>query len=776
MPSPRRDVAEDGVLLETKLHPPRARQEWVVRAGLIQYLTSSTAKLILIEAPAGFGKSTLVAQWRASPGESRRFAWVSVDPRDDDPVRLWWHIVHALLRACPGLHARDLLQHLRTQAPDVQDSLLPALVNQLAALSGPVVLVLDDYHSISNPACQEQLAFLVTHLPPMTQIALMTRADPPLPLGRMRAAAELAEVRMNELRFAAAEADKLVRAVCGVRLDESDLAILVERTEGWPAGVYLAALSLRGQPSPSRFVRQFTGDNRFVVEFLAEEVLSSQPTQIQQFLRRTAILDRFTPSLCDAVTGLPDVAGIIATLESENLFLVALDGHRQWFRYHQLFGQVLLSWLMEVEPEIVPTLHARASRWHRRHGSVEEAISHALAAGDDAGAIDVLASNWPRIIGPGLTVVFRASMNQIGADRILASPVAAHCAAWCAAVSGELNSLRFWLSVIEAGEHDGPLPDGMRSLQSSAALLRGLFGFGGIRNMRESATIAADLEADPASPWYVLARTALGAAQYLSSEFDAAAVSLSEALQGDLSMALVRKVAYSVTALVATERGRLVQAQELAHAAREIAADGDLGVAPCSILVYTATGAVAVQQGQLEDARADFAQALRDHGRWLGIIPWAAADAMLRLAAVLDELGDSGAAAGLLGEAWDILRSLPDGAEARLFKIEQLEKRLATRSPPQPSAEALTDREEEVLRLLRGTLSLREIGQELYLSSNTVKTHVRAIYRKLGVSSRREAVVRGRDAGLLLPAVNPAWTRRGQMSCSCRARRTASPR
>jgi LuxR family maltose regulon positive regulatory protein len=316
----------------------------------------------------------------------------------------------------------------------------------------------------------------------------------------------------------------------------------------------------------------------------------------------------------------------------------------------------------------------------------------------------------------------------------------------------------------------------MRSLQSCAALLRGLFGFGGIRNMRESATIAADLEADPASPWYVLARTALGAAQYLSSEFDAAAVSLSEALQGDLSMALVRKVAYSVTALVATERGRLVQAQELAHAAREIAADGDLGVAPCSILVYTATGAVAVQQGQLEDARADFAQALRDHGRWLGIIPWAAADAMLRLAAVLDELGDSGAAAGLLGEAWDILRSLPDGAEARLFKIEQLEKRLATRSPPQPSAEALTDREEEVLRLLRGTLSLREIGQELYLSANTVKTHVRAIYRKLGVSSRREAVVRGRDAGLLLPAVNPAWTRRGQMSCSCRARRTASPR
>ena len=222
------------------------------RTELVQYLAASTAKLVLVDAPAGFGKSTLVTQWRAFPGQSRKFAWVSIDAGDNDAARLWWYIGCALQRACPELHVADLLRQLRRPGPDLRGSLLPALVNELAELASPVTLVLDDYHMISNRDCHDQLEFVLLHLPPMTQIVLITRVDPPLPLGWLRAVGDLLEVRVPEpLRFVAAEAAALVRAVSAVQLDETDLADLVQRTEGWPAGIYLAALSLRGHPSPS---------------------------------------------------------------------------------------------------------------------------------------------------------------------------------------------------------------------------------------------------------------------------------------------------------------------------------------------------------------------------------------------------------------------------------------------------------------------------------------------------------------------------------------------
>ena len=737
-----------GVLLETKLHPPRVRQEWVKRTELVQYLAGSTAKLVLVDAPAGFGKSTLAAQWRAFPGQSRKFAWVSVDAGDNDAARLCWYIVAALQRACPELRVGDLLRQLERQGPDLRGSVLPTLVNELAELASPVALVLDDYHLIRNRDCHDQLEFFLLHLPPMTQIVLVTRVDPPLPLGRLRAVGDLLEIRVPELRFVAAEAAPLVRGVSAVQLDPTDLADLVERTEGWPAGIYLAALSLRDHPSPSSFIRQFTGDNRFVGDFLAQEVLSRQPSEIRDFLCRTAILDRFTPSLCDAVVGSVNAGEIIDILERENLFLVALDDERQWFRYHQLFGQMLLNRLVQTEPPLVPVLHRRASEWHQRWGSVEEAIAHALAGGDVAAAIDIVARNWPGCIDTDRMRTLRAWLDSIGEDRIRSSPVAAHCAAWCAALSGEPDSVQRWLAVVEAGELDGPLPDGMPSLAFSAALLRGVFGFDGIRVMRESAAAAAESGTDPASPWYALARTALGAALYLSGEFDAAFAQLSDAMQGNASLAVVRLLGCSVMALVAVERGRLGQARELAAAARAIA-DGDLSDAPRSAIAYTAAGAVEAMQGHLVQARGYFEHALRAGRRCSGMSPWVVLDTMLRLAPVLYDLSDPAGAADLLGQARAVLASRPDGAKPQLIRAEQLTLRLASRKRPQPLAEPLTEREEEVLRLLRGTLSLREIGQELFLSANTIKTHARAIYRKLGVSTRQEAVERGHQMGIL---------------------------
>jgi LuxR family transcriptional regulator, maltose regulon positive regulatory protein len=752
--------------METKLHAPSLRKEWVERRALISVLAATATRLVVIEAPAGFGKTTLAAQWRASPMEERLFAWVSLDRGDDDPGRLWWYIVHALQRACPGLGVDEALQALRVSVPDITGTVIPLLVHALAAFQAPVVLVLDDYQLIKEASHHEQIAFLLLHLPPSAEIALVTRTGPPLPLARLRAAGEMVEVRMPELRLAPSEAAALVLNVSGFELAEPDLAALLERTEGWPAGLHLAALSLRGHPSPSAFIRQFTGDNRFIVDFLAEEVLSRQPSDIRQFLARTAVLDRFCAPLCDAVTESANAAEVIDVLERENLFLVPLDDNRQWYRYHHLFAQVLRGQLARTEPGVGPALYERASAWHREYGSTDEAIGYALAAGDVGGAVDLIARHWYTYVDSGRATTVRGWIRSLGDDRIAAHPLAAHSAAWVAALSGERESVRRWLPVIMAGEHDGPLPDGMRSLEHSAALLGGAFGFDGIRAMRASAARAVELERDPMSPWYTLAHSALGFSLFLSGE-PGAAEPLRKAIMSEASDPLVRILALSVASLVATEEGRLAQAAELASAARLLADDGDRSHAPQNSLAHTAAGAVHVLEGRLEEARTEFERSLRSRELWPGLSPWPTLETLLRLASLLLDIGDRAETVALLDEARNILTSLPDGAEAQLARLNRLEQRITTRPPRVISlSDPLTEREVAVLRLLGGPLSLREIGQEMHLSRNTIKTHAQAIYRKLGVSTRHAAVGKGREIGVLLV----------QIRLSSLARRTASPR
>ncbi len=741
-------------LIETKLHAPALRKEWVQREDLVGYLAGcSSSRLVLVAAPAGFGKTIAVTQWAASTVEDRPFAWVTLDRSDDDPARLWLHVVSALQRACPQFGGVDILRALHASVPDISGTVLPSLVNELAALPAPAVLVLDDYHVIRDHSCHDQVAFLLRHLPATVQLVLVTRADPPLPLARLRAAGKLAEVRAPELRFTTAQAAVLVRTVATVDLLESDLADLVERTEGWPGGVYLAALSLRGYSSPTAFVRQFTGDNRYVVDFLAEEVLSRQPEQIRQFMIRTAILGRFCAPLCDAVTGAANAAEIIEIIERDNLFLVPLDDNRLWYRFHHLFAQVLLGQLARTEPAIVPALHQRASAWHRQSGSAEEAIEHALAAGDVAATVGLIADHWPAYMDIGRISTIRGWLRSLGDDQIGADPVAAHCAAWCAALTGDPQPVRRWLPVLESAEDSGPLPDGIRSPRSSAALLRGCFGFDGIEVMRDSAGAAAELESDPRSPWYALARTALGSALYLSGELDAAAVPLTEALASAASIPSARVAALSLLAVVRVEQGQVREAQELVRTARQLVGDSALAETQQGSSVWMATGAVYAAQGRTVEARTEFEHVLRIRRRWFGITPWPVIDSMVRLAPVLDDLGERPAAAALASEARQLLSACPDGAQAQWNRLHRLERQL-TRPPASTAvrgmaAEPLTEREVTVLRLLRGTLSLREIGQELYLSPNTVKTHTQAAYRKLGVSTRQDAIVRAHEIGVL---------------------------
>jgi LuxR family maltose regulon positive regulatory protein len=368
-------------LLATKLHVPRPRTNLVPRARLVRRLQQSLARsLTLVSAPAGFGKTTLLAQWCAQSGTP--VAWLSLEAEDNDPTRFLSYLIAALqtLDAQIGTTALALL---RTPQPPSPEAVLAVLTNDLVDRGGgDVTLVLDDYHVITANPIHGGMAFLLEHLPPQLHLVLATRADPPLPLARLRAQGQLCEVRTADLRFGAAEVGAFLQAVMGLDLPSEAIATLEQRTEGWIAGLQLAALSLQGRADVSGFLAAFSGTHRYVLDYLSEEVLACQPEPVQQFLLHTCLLERLSGPLCDAVTAQEESQAMLEALERANLFVVALDDERGWYRYHHLFAQVLRSHLQQREPTLPPLLHRRASAWYERHDLPIEAVQHALAVPD----------------------------------------------------------------------------------------------------------------------------------------------------------------------------------------------------------------------------------------------------------------------------------------------------------------------------------------------------------------------------------------------------------
>ena len=379
-----------GPLLETKLHVPRWRRGLVARPRLSERLSrGAESALTLVSAPAGFGKTTLLAEWlAAAPAGGRSVAWLSLDRRDNDPALFWTYLVAALKTAAAGDGAGALSLLEPPQPPG--EAGLVTLLNDLDAISDDVVLVLDDYHVIDARDVQDGMAFLLEHLPPQIHLVIGSRADPALPLARLRGRGELTEIRAADLRFTPGEAAAYLNGAMGLVLTAADVAALEERTEGWIAALQLAALSMQGREDVAAFIAGFAGDDRYIVDFLAEEVLQRQPGHVQHFLLQTSILDRLSGPLCDAVTGQDGGKATLAALERGNLFLVPLDDRRRWYRYHQLFADVLHARLRDEQPDDVPDLHRRASAWYEQNDEPAEAIRHALAAQDFERAADLV--------------------------------------------------------------------------------------------------------------------------------------------------------------------------------------------------------------------------------------------------------------------------------------------------------------------------------------------------------------------------------------------------
>ena len=371
------DGDDDGL----KLHAPRRRRGVVERRRLMERPGEwELPALTLVSAPAGFGKTTLLAQWLAGPArEDRRTAWLSLDAGDSDPASFWRYVVAAIRTVMPDAGEGALSLLLASQPPT---SVVTSLLNDLTGVAGDLVLVLDDYHVIESAELHEAMGFLLEHLPSDVHLVLAGRADPPLPLALLRSRGELHEIRAADLRFTADEAAAYLNDAMGLHLTATDVDALEARTEGWIAALQLAALSMQGRDDPSAFIAGFTGDDRFVVDYLAEQVLERQPEDIRSFLLETAILDRFTGALCDAVTGGSTGKAMVEHLDRANLFLVPLDDRRLWYRYHQLFADVLRARLLDERPERVDELHLRASAWFESSGDQPAAIAHAMAGND----------------------------------------------------------------------------------------------------------------------------------------------------------------------------------------------------------------------------------------------------------------------------------------------------------------------------------------------------------------------------------------------------------
>lgn len=364
-------------LLTTKLRPPTGREQTVVRDPLLERLNAPAgAKLTVVAAPAGYGKTTLLGDWRESGAPDEPIAWLSLDEGDNDPVVLWSYVIEALTRGCPGL---EVAAATELGTAHIIDVVLPDMINALTAF-GEAALVLDDFHRLTSGPARDSIAWFVDHVSSNFQLVISTRNEPALPLGALRAHGELLELRAADLGFTVAEADLLLNDRLSLDLAREDVEVLVERTEGWPAGIYLAALSLQGADDRHQFVSRFSGENRHVVDFLVDEVLNAHDSETQTLMLRSSVLGRMCGPLCDAVLEQEGSSERLLELSRTNLFLVPLDDRREWYRFHQLFAQLLRVELEHREPGLAPTLHSRAHAWHRERGTAAEAIEHALAA------------------------------------------------------------------------------------------------------------------------------------------------------------------------------------------------------------------------------------------------------------------------------------------------------------------------------------------------------------------------------------------------------------
>jgi len=679
-----------------RTHPPpgTSREDLVARPRLVRRLLAARGTpVVLLVAPVGYGKTTLISEWARRDG--RRFASVELAELDGAAGR----------RDC--------------------------------------VTVIDGLQASDWSECMRMLSKLVDRLDPGSQLVLCSRTEPPLGLGALRAQRKLFELRAADLAMTPGEAAELV-TLHGLELDADELETLFRRTEGWPAGLYLATLAARQERHPGRALASFAGDDRFVADYIGDELLEPLAAPQLSFLARSSVLGSLSGPLCDFVLERADSARQLKRLSRMNLMLVPLDRSDEEYRYHRLFAQALRAELRRSEPGMEAQLHRRAALWYGDHGDVERSIEHAIAAGDADGAGELLWSHTASILGFGQSEQLGEWLAEFGDAQVAGSPTLALAAAAHSLVAADRDLVEYWTSAAQRALEG----EGDATLDGEALLLRAAVAEDRVIDMGElAATAAAGVPDD--SPWRSLGCLLEGVAAHLTGEREQAREILEEGARRSAARAPnIQALCLAQLALLAMERHDLAAAQSIAARAKAQVMRSGLSSYPTSALVFAVSSDVEAQLGRVEASQSHAREATALLEQITDFSPWFEAECRIALARGALRLSDTRQARELLEGAARDLQRAPDATVA-LDWIKDCQVQADLSSTAGSADCALTTAELRILQFLPTHLSFPEIAERLYVSANTVKTHARSVYRKLGASSRGEAVVRARDHGLL---------------------------
>lgn len=734
-------VGTPEVVIATKLFAPSPRRQRLSRERLHGRLRAGLrVPLTLVVAPAGWGKTTVVAEWLRN--DNITAGWVSLDAGDDDAKRFWRYLLLAANQASHEV-GTSALRRLDGAGADVLRDVLPSFINDLAALSEDLLVVLEDYHLVSNPEVHDSLAVLLNRGPPQMHLVLITRADPALPLSRLRVRGDLVEVRADQLRFTLEEASGLLNGTLGLTLSPHDVQRLVQRTEGWAAGLQLAALRLADRSDRSEFIERFTGADRHVVDYLGEEVLHNQPQRIRDFLLHTSVVNRLCAPLCGALTERNDSAELLDEIYRANLFLTPLDDANAWFRYHHLFRGILRHELARTFPEQPPVLHRRAAMWFAAAGDLAEAIGHALESGDTELVAGLVAQGWQQHFNAGQMRTVQMWLDALPGEVVAGNVQLSVARAWLAMDAGRLDDASAALDAAERSVGPDVHLQLLRALHTykagdigtAAGLLRA------IRRPADEPFLATvhSLVSGISALW-------LGDVELSATQLRDAAET---ARRGENRLAHIYAV--GCLALLAVERGDLPSAETLVRLA-------DSEVKRTLSDAHFVAMFPALAQARFAAARADWANALPAARAAIELAERGAGRAelcaaLLTAAMISRRHAPSGEGdqdgSRWLGRARAVLKDCQDpGAILHAWLATEQRARQAAQ-PARGAVEPLTEREYAIVRLLPGPMSQRQLASTLFVTPNTLKTHLRAIYRKLGAESRGEAVIRAREQGLL---------------------------
>ena len=713
----------------------------VVRAALVDRLIAAQAPVITVIAPPGYGKTTLLAQWAERIGP--RVAWVSCDDGDNDPVVLLSARAVALDRIEPV--DPEIFQMLASSGAGI--TAVPRFVSGIASMQRPVTVVLDHTEAVTNKQCLNTIAEFGLRLPPGWQFALASRAKVPLPSARLRAQGGIFEITAEDLAMGPLEAHSLLKGA-GAEVSEVGIHELLLRTEGWPTGLYISALAMKSGSQHRKIDFTFTGDDVFMGDYLRSELLDRVSDSEALFLTRTSVLDRMCGSLCDAILVQKESGRVLERMEGGNLLVVPLDHRREWYRYHHLLRDLLQSELQRREPDLVQDLHFRAAAWFEANAMPETAIDHARAAGDyDRAARLLLDLAQPVWASGRVETVLRwmewlrdiTSAEHYGAIAVHGSLIFA--------LLGQPGEAERWAAAAERASPTGILPDGS-TMEGTLAYLRANLCRDGVGEMRRNAQIAWD-GLSPASPYRATMLYTEGISYLLEGNPARTDPILTRAYDVATSAGALPLAALILAERcnVAAERGVWPQVTVLAQRAVAIVEAGHFEDYWTSALVYAWATRAALHEGDISQARFYLGRASRLRPLLTYALPVVSVQALVAMAHSYIALADPGGAAAALMQVHDILQQRPDlGNLPRL--AAQLESRLATIKAGAVGASSLTAAEMRLLPLLSTHLSFREMGERLFVSSHTVKTQAYSVYRKLGVSSRSEAVARVHELGL----------------------------